>query len=193
MNDTNNNFEGNVIEGNLLKSGVLANKRYPGIKNIDTVATDIFTNGNFTFETYAQFNAKPVDNATIPFYTGTVVVRGNTGKDIGLYIITENNGSYGYFNFDSASIDYTQPHLYTVTIDKSVSGSITYTMYVDGQSFKTETKKGTIKAVKNPYLHILESSDRNKEYASFRVYSKVLTAEEVLANYQYEQTIERTW
>ena len=182
-----------MIDGNVLKSGELSSKKYPRINNIDTLVTDIFTNGSFTFETYAQFNAKPVDNSTILFNTGTLLFRGNIGKDIGLYITTESNGSYGYFNFDSTSIDYTQPHLYTVTIDKSVSGSITYTMYVDGQLFKTETKKGTVKVVNNPYLHILEDNDRNKEYASFRVYNKVLTAEEILANYQYEQTIERTW
>ena len=152
-----------------------------------------FTNKNFTFETYAQFNAKPVDNHTILFNTGTSLFRGNIGKDIGLYITTENNGSYGYFYFDSTSIDYTQPHLYTVTIDQSVSGSITYSMYVDGELNQNGTKTGTIKTVTTPYLHILEDNDRNKEYASFRVYNKVLTADEVLANYQYEQTIERIW
>ena len=193
MNNTNNNYEGNVIEGNILKSGELPSKRYPKIKGIDRLATDIFTNKNFTFETYAQFNAKPVDNHTILFNTGTSLFRGNIGKDIGLYITTENNGSYGYFYFDSTSIDYTQPHLYTVTIDQSVSGSITYSMYVDGELNQNGTKTGTIKTVTTPYLHILEDNDRNKEYASFRVYNKVLTADEVLANYQYEQTIERIW
>ena len=193
MNNTNNNYEGNVIEGNILKSGELPSKRYPKIKGIDGLVTDIFTNKNFTFETYAQFNAKPVDNHTILFNTGTLLFRGNIGKDIGLYITTESNGAYGYFNFDSTSIDYTQPHLYTVTIDQSVSGSITYSMYVDGELNQNGTKTGTIKTVTTPYLHILEDNDRNKEYASFRVYNKVLTADEVLANYQYEQTIERIW
>ena len=193
INNTNNNFEGNVIEGNVLKSGELSIKKYPRINNIDRLVTDIFTNGSFTFETYAQFNAKPVDNSTILFNTGTLLFRGNIGNDIGLYITTESNGSYGYFNFDSTSIDYTQPHLYTVTIDQSISGSITYSMYVDGELNQNGTKTGTIKTVATPYLHIIEDNDRNKEYASFRVYNKVLTADEVLANYQYEQTIERTW
>lgn len=192
LENTNNTLcDGNVIEGGVLKSSSTASNR-ANFRPVALKTTDFSSAGQITLETYAQLNGKPTSGNFILLNSVGYMLRANSGNDFGIYFITESNGSYGYFTYSSESVDYTQPHLFTATISQGES-TFDYKLYVDGTLIDSGTKNGVLKLATTDYLNILNENADNKEIANIRVYNKVLTDDEVVNNYAYEQTIERTW
>ena len=191
-NTSNTNFDGSVIEGNVLKSGSTAtSNKFPVFNTISNLSISDFSTTGYTFETYAQLNAKPSAASMILFESSGYNVRANKGNDLGLYLMT-NSGNFGYYTFSSATYDYTQPHLFTITLEQ-LESTVEYKMYVDGELALSNTVNGTMKTSSPSWINILKENAENKEIANIRVYSRPLTQEEIANNYSYEQGIDRVW
>ena len=122
--------------------------------------------------------------------SGSFFIRGNNGRDVGIYLLT-SGGNLGYFDFSSSTVDYTQPHLFSVVLDQQ-DADLVYKLYSDGVEVLSDTL--TNKTLNDiTVIKILAGTRKGFEMGSLRIYNTALTAEQILANYNYETTIERVW
>ena len=182
------NLDGNVIENNVLKSNS-TNTSILGGKNLNYNVSK-FDNKKITFEFFGKIPESANETMVVAEATGSFFIRGNNGKDIGIYLLT-SGGNFGYFDFSKSAVDYTQPHLFSVVLDQQ-DANLVYKLYSDGVEILSDTL--TNKTLNNiTSIKILSQTRKGFEMGSLRIYNTALTAEQILANYNYEETIERVW
>ena len=180
------NLDGNVIENNVLKSNstdrsIIGNLSY-NVSGLD--------NKKITFEFLGKIPGSADKSMVIAEASGSFFIRGNANKDIGIYLLT-SGGNLGYFDFSKSVVDYTQPHLFSVVLDQQ-DANLVYKLYSDGVEVLSDTL--TNKTLNDmTKVKILAQTRKGFEMGSLRIYNTALTAEQILANYNYETTIERLW
>ena len=180
------NLDGNVIENNVLKSKSTNASIFGGL---DYKVSGL-DNKKITFEFFGKIPESANETMVVAEATGSFFIRGNNGKDIGIYLLT-SGGNFGYFDFSKSAVDYTQPHLFSVVLDQQ-DANLVYKLYSDGVEVLSDTL--TNKTLNNiTSIKILSQTRKGFEMGSLRIYNTALTAEQILANYNYEETIERVW
>ena len=117
-------------------------------------------------------------------------IRGNSNSDVGIYLLT-SGGNLGYFSFSKSVVDYTQPHLFSVVLDQQ-DANLVYKLYSDGVEILSDTLTNkTLNDITS--IKLFPETRKGFEMGSLRIYNTALTAEQILANYNYEATIERVW
>ena len=187
-NTTGTHLDGNVIENNVLKSNS-TNASITGQGNLSYNVSG-FDNKKITFEFLGKIPASATEVMVVAEASGSFFIRGNVNKDIGIYLLT-SGGNLGYFDFSSSAVDYTQPHLFSVVLDQQ-DANLVYKLYSDGVEVLSDTLTGkTLNDI--TVIKILPQARKGFEMGSLRIYNTALTAEQILANYNYEATIERVW
>ena len=187
-NTTGPNLDGNVIENNVLKS----NSTNTGITVQANLNYNVsgFDNKKITFEFLGKIPASATEVMVLAEASGSFFIRGNNGRDVGIYLLT-SGGNLGYFDFSSSTVDYTQPHLFSVVLDQQ-DANLVYKLYSDGVEVLSDTLTNkTLNDITS--IKLLPETRRGFEMGSLRIYNTALTAEQILANYNYEATIERVW
>ena len=180
------NLDGNVIENNVLKSNSTI-KSIIGNLNYNVSG---FNNKKITFEFFGKIPESATETMILAEASGSFFIRGNNGKDIGIYLLT-SGGNLGYFDFSKSVVDYTQPHLFSVVLDQQ-DANLVYKLYSDGVEILSDTL--TNKTLNNiTSIKFLPETRKGFEMGSLRIYNAALTDEQILANYNYETTIERVW
>ena len=187
-NTEGTNLDGNVIENNVLKS----NSTNTSI----LVATNLnynvsgFDNKKITFEFSGKIPESTTETMVLVEASGSFFIRGNGNRDVGIYLLT-NGGNLGYFDFSKSVVDYTQPHLFSVVLDQQ-DANLVYKLYSDGVEVLSDTLTNkTLNDITS--LKLFPETRKGFEMGSLRIYNTALTAEQILANYNYEATIERVW
>ena len=180
------NLDGNVIENNVLKSKS-TNASIIGRSNYKVSG---FDNKKITFEFFGKIPESATETMVLIEATSSFFIRGNEDKDIGIFLLT-SGGNTGYFDFSKSVVDYTQPHLFSVVLDQQDT-NLVYKLYSDGVEVLSDTLTNkTLNNITN--IKILPQTRKGFEMGSLRFYNTALTAEQILANYEYEETIERVW
>ena len=180
------NLDGNVIENNVLKSNSTNFSIFGGL---DYKASGL-DNKKITFEFFGKIPESATETMVLAEFTSSFFIRGNNGCDVGIYLLT-SGGNLGYFDFSSSAVDYTQPHLFSVVLDQQ-DANLVYKLYSDGVEVLSDTLTGkTLNDI--TVIKILPQARKGFEMGSLRIYNTALTAEQILANYNYEATIERVW
>ena len=187
-NTAGTRLDGNVIENNVLKSNS-TNSSITGQTNLNYNVSG-FDNKKITFEFFGKIPASANEVMVLAEASGSFFIRGNNGRDVGIYLLT-SGGNLGYFDFSSSTVDYTQPHLFSVVLDQQ-DADLVYKLYSDGVEVLSDTLTGkTLNDI--TVIKILPQARKGFEMGSLRIYNTALTAEQILANYNYETTIERVW
>ena len=180
------NLDGNVIENNVLKSKS-TNLSIYGMQDYTISGLD---NKKITFEFFGKIPESATETMTLAEFFTSLFIKGDKGKDIGIYLQT-SGGNLGWFDFSKNVVDYTQPHLFSIVLDQQ-DANLVYKLYSDGVEIASDTL--TNKTLNNmTKVKILPQTRKGFEMGSLRIYNTALTAEQILANYNYETTIERVW
>ena len=182
------NQDGNVIENNVLKSNSLKSSIIGDTRNEYNVSG--FADKKITFEFFGKIPESTTQTMVLVEASSSFFVRGNSNCDVGIYLLT-SGGNLGYFNFSKNLVDYTQPHLFSVVLDQQ-DANLVYKLYSDGVEVLSDTL--TNKTLKDiTIIRLFPETRKGWEMGSLRIYNTALTAEQILANYNYETTIERVW
>ena len=182
------NLDGNVIENNVLKSNS-TNVSILGRSDFNYNVSG-FDNKKITFEFFGKIPESTTETMVVVEATSSFFIRGNSNNDVGIYLIT-SGGNAGYFNFSNSAVDYTQPHLFSVVLDQQ-DANLVYKLYSDGVEVLSDTL--TNKTLNDiTVIKLFPETRKGFEMGSLRIYNTALTAEQILANYNYEATIERVW
>ena len=182
------NLDGNVIENNVLKSNS-TNLSILGRSDFNYNVSG-FDNKKITFEFLGKIPESATETMVLAEATSSFFIRGNNGRDVGIYLLT-NGGNLGYFDFSKSVVDYTQPHLFSVVLDQQ-DANLVYKLYSDGVEVLSDTL--TNKTLNDiTVIKLFPETRKGFEIGSLRIYNTALTAEQILANYNYEATIERVW
>ena len=180
------NLDGNVIENNVLKSKSTNASIFGGL---DYKASGL-DNKKITFEFFGKIPESTTETMVLVEATGSFFVRGNNNCDVGIYLLT-SGGNLGYFDFSKSVVDYTQPHLFSVVLDQQ-DANLVYKLYSDGVEILSDTLTDkTLNDITS--IKLFPETRKGFEMGSLRIYNAALTAEQILANYNYEATIERVW
>ena len=182
------NLDGNVIENNVLKSNS-TNLSILGRSDFNYNVSG-FDNKKITFEFFGKIPESTTETMVLVEATSSFFIRGNANRDVGIYLLT-NDGNLGYFDFSKSVVDYTQPHLFSVVLDQQ-DANLVYKLYSDGVEVLSDTL--TNKTLNDiTCIKLFPETRKGFEMGSLRIYNTALTAEQILANYNYETTIERVW